>query len=66
MELGTYTTVSEAARRLCLDPQTIYKWCRIGRLRPVRIGRRLRLPLSELEKLLNIGKPYERDGDDPV
>lgn len=63
MEIDTYYTVPEAARRLSLDPQTLYRWCRIGHLRAVRIGRRLRLPSAELQKLIHEGDEENKSGD---
>lgn len=45
-------TVDEAAERLRVHPNTIYRLCRSGRLAAYKMnGNRYRIPGSELEKL---------------
>ena len=45
-------TVRQAAAELQVQPNTIYRWCTRGLLRPVRLGTRaVRLRRSEIERL---------------
>jgi excisionase family DNA binding protein len=45
--------VSEVANILRLDPQTIYRWIKTGKLQTSRIGKRgLRIPKDEIYRLL--------------
>lgn len=49
-EAATYLTVREAAERLRMAPQTVYRWCRAGRLPALKIGKEWRIPTGELER----------------
>ena len=51
--------VRAAAGLLSLSPYTIRKYIRLGKLRPVRIGRRVLLEPSELERLVAHSKRDE-------
>ena len=56
--------VREAARLTSLSPYTIRRCVRDGRIRAVRIGRRVLVPLSSLTALLQdrrVGIPAEED-----
>ena len=45
-------TVRQAAAELQVQPNTIYRWCTRGLLRPVRLGTRaVRLRRSDIERL---------------
>jgi excisionase family DNA binding protein len=44
--------IDEAAGLLGISPWTVRAWIRIGKLRPVRLGRRVLLSESELERLV--------------
>lgn len=45
-------TVRQAAAELQVQPNTIYRWCARGLLRPVRLGTRaMRLRRSDIERL---------------
>jgi excisionase family DNA binding protein len=46
-------SIDEAAGLLGISPWTVRAWIRDGRLRPVRLGRRVLLSESELERLVN-------------
>jgi excisionase family DNA binding protein len=46
-EHSGYVTVPEAARRLNTTPQTIYRWCRAGKLEAIKIGKEWRIPLAQ-------------------
>jgi excisionase family DNA binding protein len=45
--------VQEAARLISLSPRTIRRYIQLGRLRGVRIGRRVLVPLESLKALLH-------------
>jgi excisionase family DNA binding protein len=46
---GPLLTVREVAARLRLSTATVYKLCRSGALRHVRISNAVRVPMGELE-----------------
>ena len=46
-----YTT-KEIAQRLRLSDQTIRRWITQGKLRAIKAGRNLRIPESEVKRLL--------------
>jgi excisionase family DNA binding protein len=48
-------TVRQTAERLTVAPQTIRLWMSTGRLGFVRLGRAVRIPDSEIERLLDQG-----------
>lgn len=48
-------TVQEAAMRLSLDPNTLYIWHRQKRIKTVKLGRAVRIPASEVERLATKG-----------
>jgi excisionase family DNA binding protein len=50
-----YLTVKETAEHLKLNQQTVRNWIDQGRLPAVRIGRRVRIPRSDLERILTEG-----------
>jgi excisionase family DNA binding protein len=45
---GKYLTTREAAERLRLHPYTVYEMVKQGRIRSVRVGRRILIPESAL------------------
>jgi excisionase family DNA binding protein len=47
--------VPEAAELLALSPKTIWQWILERRLGVVRLGRAVRVPLSEIERLVHEG-----------
>ncbi len=47
-EATRYLTVKETAERLRVVPQTVYRWCRAGRLAAVKIGKDWRIPAHQL------------------
>jgi excisionase family DNA binding protein len=48
-------TVDEAADALTLKPKTIRAWIASRRIGIVRIGRAIRIPLSEIDRLIEEG-----------
>ncbi len=54
-------TVNEAATRLRLTKHTIRSWIAQRRIGIVRLGRSVRVPVSEIESLLELGfRPAKR------
>jgi excisionase family DNA binding protein len=48
--------VKEAARVLSISPWTIRRYITDGKLKPVRIGRRVLIEPSELQRLIEAGR----------
>jgi excisionase family DNA binding protein len=48
-------TVNEVATRLRVSPESVRRWARQGRLRAVKVGRQLRIPPTEVERILSAG-----------
>lgn len=57
--------VREAARLLSLSPHTIRAYISKGRIRAVRVGRRVLIPVVELERLVREGVPAQAE-EQPV
>jgi excisionase family DNA binding protein len=51
-----FLTVAQIAERLKLNPQTLRNWIDRGQLPAVRIGRRVRIRRTDLERLLAEGQ----------
>ena len=49
---GRLLTIDEVAERLRVHPNTVYRWCRTGRLRAVKLGKEWRILEEELEGAL--------------
>jgi excisionase family DNA binding protein len=47
--------VPEAAERLALSQKTVWQWIGERRIGVVRLGRAVRIPLSEIERLMEEG-----------
>jgi excisionase family DNA binding protein len=54
--LEQHVTADYLADKLALSRDTVYRWCREGIIRSVMIQGSRRIPLSEVERLLN-GEP---------
>jgi excisionase family DNA binding protein len=48
----TLVTIDEAARRLGLKPVTIRMWAAARKIARVKLGRAVRIPESEIERLI--------------
>jgi excisionase family DNA binding protein len=48
-------TVDEVAARLRVSPESVRRWARQGRLRAVHVGRQLRIPPEEVNRILSDG-----------
>jgi excisionase family DNA binding protein len=49
----TFLTVAEVAEMLKLNPQTVRNWIDQGRMPALRVGRRVRIRRSDLERVLD-------------
>ena len=59
--MGQPRTVSEAAQELNLKPSTMRAWIAQRRIGHVRLGRAVRIPAAEIQRLLEAGYvPAER------
>lgn len=54
-------SVQEASERLGLSSWTIRRWIQLGKIRPVRLGSRVLLEQTELQRLVEIGKRVQPD-----
>ena len=57
----TFFTPDELASLLKVTRQAIYNWIQQGRIEAVRIGRTVRIPAEEVERLLREGRSPRRD-----
>jgi len=57
-------SVEEAAGLLGISPWTVRSYIKTGRVRPVRLGRRVLLEEAELERFVAEGKAQEPDCQD--
>lgn len=48
---GEYLTVEQTARALQVDPESVRRWAKAGRLRTLRLGGVVRVPVAELGRL---------------
>ena len=62
MATGKLLKVPEAADALALSPKTIWQWIGERRIGVVRLGRAVRIPQSEIERLLEKGSTPARRG----
>ena len=56
----TFYTPEELATMLKVTRQAVYKWIQQGHLEAVRIGRTVRIPSDEVERLLREGRSPRR------
>ena len=50
--------VGQAALELGLHPMTVRRWIKAGRIQIIQVGREMRIPRSEIERL--VGQPDDR------
>ena len=55
--------IESAAKALSLSPWTVRSYIRKGKIRAVRIGRRVLLEERELQRLIDEGRDYAPDWD---
>ena len=58
-------TAKEFAEWLRVSRWTIYGWIAEGRIRSVKIGRLVRIPESELERIIRVGERRGTDARSP-
>jgi excisionase family DNA binding protein len=51
----SYLTVAEVAEMLKLNQQTVRNWIDAGSLPAIRVGRRVRIKRSDLDRILDLG-----------
>ena len=56
-----FYTPDELAAMLKVTRQAIYNWIQQGRMEAVRIGRTVRIPADEVDRLLREGRSPRRD-----
>ena len=61
----TFYTADELAALLKVTPQAIYNWIQQGRMEAVRIGRTVRIPAAEVERVLREGRTVRHDTTAP-
>src|SRR5437588_8535293 len=61
----TFLTVAEVASMLKLNQQTVRNWIDQGSLPALRVGRRVRIRRSDLERLLEEGSTASARNDGP-
>ncbi len=57
-----YYTPEELAAMLKVTRQAIYNWIQQGRMEAVRIGRTVRIPSEEVERVLREGRTRRQPG----
>ncbi len=57
-----YYTPEELAAMLKVTRQAIYNWVQQGRMEAVRIGRTVRIPSEEVERVLREGRTQRQTG----
>lgn len=60
MPIGKLVKVPEAAEILALSQKTVWQWIGERRIGVVRLGRAVRVPVSEIERLLEEGSTPAR------
>lgn len=48
-------SIAETAERFGVARDTFYRWCRAGRVRTIRLGDRIVVPIAELRRILESG-----------
>ena len=51
--------IESAAKTLSLSPWTVRAYIRQGKIRPVRIGRRVLIEPAEIRRIIDLGRDYE-------
>lgn len=57
VERPAFKTPEELAKALNVKPVTVYNFCRQGRIESVKVGRLVRIPPEEFERVLREGVP---------
>ncbi len=59
-----FYTPEELATMLKVTRQAVYKWIQQGHMEAVRIGRTVRIPSEEVERLLREGRTLRKAGQE--
>ena len=62
MSTARLLKVPEAAEMLALSPKTVWQWIGERRIGVVRLGRAVRVPQSEIDRLMEDGTTPARRG----
>ncbi len=62
--MDEYLTVAEVAQRLKVTRQAVYNWIKDGRLRAVKVGTSVRIPLEAVRAFLRPVEPGEHLEED--
>ena len=57
VEHPSFRTPEELAQALNVKPVTVYAFCRQGRIESVKVGKLVRIPPEEFERVLREGVP---------
>jgi len=55
--------IESAAKTLSLSPWTVRAYIRQGKIRPVRIGRRVLIEPAEIRRIIDLGRDYQPEWD---
>jgi excisionase family DNA binding protein len=61
--VDAFYTPEELAAMLKVTRQAVYNWIQQGQMERVRIGRTVRIPSEEVERLLREGRKPRKSGD---
>lgn len=61
MQQRLAVSVVEAAEMLSIAPRTLRAWLLTGKVRCVRLGRRVVVPIAELERLVSLPQHQKHD-----
>lgn len=60
---GTYATTYQLAKEFGVHVNTVRNWIKAGRVKAVKIGRCVRIPVTEFDRL-GLPRPTFEEGDD--
>jgi excisionase family DNA binding protein len=61
-----FYTPEQLAEMLQVSKPAVYKWAQEGRIEVVRIGRTVRIPVAEVDRLLSEGRSPRTIGSSPA
>lgn len=50
-------SIAKTAHRLTVSPRSVWRWIAAGEIKAVRLGRAVRIPASEIERIVRQGVP---------
>ena len=63
-QIGKYYTIAEVSEIVRVSRRTLYAWSDTGKLKTVKIGRGLRVPQAELDRILAGGLVVDNKAQD--